>query len=181
MPADSGAPQAIGRVRFRNASELAEAERHEHEARLRVAIDEAVRTGRAFSAAIFDRSGKLLSVGVNPGKHSHVLHSEIVAIQRAAEVLGERELRECKLYVTGAPCPMCATAIVWSCIDLVVWGTSISALTQMGFGQFGISCQDIAASAPSTADPMEMIEGVLADETDRLFLQAPTSTWRKTG
>ena len=38
-------------------------------------------------------------------------HAEVLAIQRAAEVLGSWRLTEAILYVTLEPCPMCAGAI----------------------------------------------------------------------
>ena len=74
---------------------------------------------------------------------------------------------------------MCAAAIVWSCIDTFVWGTSIAKLVEMGYGQFSISCQDIAEAAPPWAGKIDMIEGLLTDETDPLFELAPLGTWRR--
>lgn len=49
-------------------------------------------------------------------------HAEVLAIRRAAEVLGRRRLEGCTLYVTLEPCPMCAGAIVMSGIDQVYFG-----------------------------------------------------------
>ena len=49
-------------------------------------------------------------------------HAEILAIEAACRKRGGWRLNGCTLYVTLAPCPMCAGAIVNSRIDRVVWG-----------------------------------------------------------
>ncbi|HBP65185.1 MAG TPA: tRNA adenosine(34) deaminase TadA [Desulfosporosinus sp.] len=49
-------------------------------------------------------------------------HAEVLAIQRAAEVLGSWRLTEAILYVTLEPCPMCAGAIIQSRLKQIVYG-----------------------------------------------------------
>ncbi len=49
-------------------------------------------------------------------------HAEMLAMQRAAEVLGTRRLHGCKLLVTLEPCPMCAGALVMAQPDECVFG-----------------------------------------------------------
>lgn len=49
-------------------------------------------------------------------------HAEIVAIRRAAALLGDWRLNGLTLYVTLEPCPMCAGAIVQSRLARVVFG-----------------------------------------------------------
>ena len=49
-------------------------------------------------------------------------HAEMLAMQRAAEVLGTRRLHGCKLVVTLEPCPMCAGALVMAQPDECVFG-----------------------------------------------------------
>lgn len=49
-------------------------------------------------------------------------HAEMLAMQRAAEVLGTRRLHGCKLVVTLEPCPMCAGALVMAQLDECVFG-----------------------------------------------------------
>ena len=48
-------------------------------------------------------------------------HAEIVALRRAAEVLGAWRLEGCTLVVTLEPCTMCAGAIVLSRVDRLVF------------------------------------------------------------
>ena len=49
-------------------------------------------------------------------------HAEVLAIRRAAEVLGRRRLNGCTLYVTLEPCPMCAGTIAMSGVERVYYG-----------------------------------------------------------
>lgn len=49
-------------------------------------------------------------------------HAEMQAITAAANVLGGKYLKDCTLYVTIEPCPMCAGALAWSQISKVVFG-----------------------------------------------------------
>jgi tRNA(adenine34) deaminase len=51
-------------------------------------------------------------------------HAEIQAITAASNYLGNKYLQKCTLYVTLEPCPMCAGALFWSQMGLVVFGAS---------------------------------------------------------
>src|SRR5580693_10410522 len=42
-------------------------------------------------------------------------------------------LKGCELYVNGAPCPMCMSAIYWARIDRVYFGTRLSDTSKIGF------------------------------------------------
>ncbi len=50
-------------------------------------------------------------------------HAELIAINKACEVLKDWRLEECTMYVTVEPCPMCSGAIIQARIDKVVFGT----------------------------------------------------------
>lgn len=49
-------------------------------------------------------------------------HAEMQAITAAAEAVGGKYLRECTLYVTVEPCPMCAGASHWAQLGRIVFG-----------------------------------------------------------
>ncbi|MBM6722111.1 nucleoside deaminase [Pseudoflavonifractor phocaeensis] len=49
-------------------------------------------------------------------------HAEIEAIAMACKTLGGWRLKDCALYVTLEPCPMCAGAIVNARIPVVCYG-----------------------------------------------------------
>lgn len=50
-------------------------------------------------------------------------HAEILAIKKAAKVIGDWRLEDCTMYITLEPCPMCAGAIVQARIPRVVIGS----------------------------------------------------------
>ena len=49
-------------------------------------------------------------------------HAEIIAITSAANTIKNWRLKDCQLYVTKEPCPMCAGALVNARINMVVFG-----------------------------------------------------------
>ena len=51
-------------------------------------------------------------------------HAEMQVITAAANQLGGKYLRDCTLYVTVEPCPMCAGALGWAQVGRVVYGAS---------------------------------------------------------
>ena len=48
-------------------------------------------------------------------------HAEMQAITAAAHALGGKYLRDCTVYITLEPCPMCAGALYWAQPAAVVW------------------------------------------------------------
>ena len=49
-------------------------------------------------------------------------HAEMIAITAACDTLGRKYLKDCTLYVTLEPCPMCAGAMIWSKLERLVFG-----------------------------------------------------------
>jgi len=49
-------------------------------------------------------------------------HAEMQAITAATSYLGGKYLTDCTIYVTVEPCVMCAGALAWSQISVVVYG-----------------------------------------------------------
>ena len=44
-----------------------------------------------------------------------------------------RMLKGCEMYVNGAPCPMCMSAIYWARIDRLYFGASLEDTRKIGF------------------------------------------------
>lgn len=63
--------------------------------------------------AVVVRDGEIIARAHNEKENlsDPTAHAEILAIRRAAEVLGDWRLSSCDLYVTLEPCPMCMAAI----------------------------------------------------------------------
>ena len=55
-------------------------------------------------------------------KQSAIAHAEILAIEKACNIIGSWRLEDCTLYVTLEPCPMCSGAIIQSRMKTVVFG-----------------------------------------------------------
>ncbi|MXV35160.1 MULTISPECIES: nucleoside deaminase [unclassified Saccharibacter] len=64
-------------------------------------------------AVVLSPKGGVLSVARNQveGDYDGSAHAELLAMRRAASVLGSARLVGCTLIVTLEPCPMCAAAI----------------------------------------------------------------------
>lgn len=59
-------------------------------------------------------------------------HAEVVAIRRAAKKFGTRKLKECVLYTTHEPCPMCTTATIWARMKGIVYGAKMEDMKEYG-------------------------------------------------
>lgn len=76
--------------------------------------------------AVIVHDGKIIARAHNlrETNQSAIAHAELLAIEKACEVLGTWRLEEATLYVTLEPCPMCSGAIIMSRITKVVYGAS---------------------------------------------------------
>lgn len=98
-----------------------------HERWMKYALKEAV---RAFDddevpvGAVIVHNNTVIAKGYNQIEKMHdpTAHAEMIALTAAAAHLESKFLKECVLYVTMEPCPMCAGAIVLSRIPTVVFG-----------------------------------------------------------
>ena len=72
--------------------------------------------------AVIIHNGQVIALAHNEKEQRNdpTAHAEVLAIQRAAKVLGAWRLTDAILYVTLEPCPMCAGAIVQSRVKQVV-------------------------------------------------------------
>jgi tRNA(adenine34) deaminase len=94
---------------------------------MRLALEEAERaplTGDVpVGAVVLAADGGVLARARNEREATGdpTAHAEVLAIRRAAAVLGSWRLTGCTLAVTLEPCTMCAGAIVLSRLDRVVY------------------------------------------------------------
>ena len=100
-------------------------------------------SGGPFGAALFDGSGRLLSVGVNRvvPQTSSVAHAEMMAFMCAQSRLQQFRLNEggngIVLATSAQPCCMCYGASVWAGIDELLIGarsTDVEELTEFDEG-----------------------------------------------
>ena len=65
-------------------------------------------------------------------KEDVTAHAEILAIKEAQKKLGSSRLKECEMYVTLEPCPMCAWAIIQAGIKTLYFGSYNTQYGAMG-------------------------------------------------
>ena len=109
--------------------------------------------------AVVVADGKIIGRGHNLTEtlHDVTAHAEMLAITSAEEHLGAKYLKNCTLYVTLEPCPMCAGALGWTQIGRIVYGAADS---KRGF----------TTHAPGVLHPKTTVcDGVMADECLKLL------------
>ena len=74
--------------------------------------------------AVIVMNNKIIARGYNQVEKLNdcTAHAEIIALTSAFNYLGSKYLPEGVLYVTVAPCVMCAGALYWSKIGRIVYG-----------------------------------------------------------
>lgn len=74
--------------------------------------------------AVIVKDGKIIAESGNRKERDNcaVSHAEILAIQKATEVVGNWWLEDCEMYVSLEPCPMCAMAMIHSRISKLYFG-----------------------------------------------------------
>ena len=107
---------------------------------MELGIEEARKTmnenlGGPFGAVITESNDNVIAVASNTvlGSHDPTAHAEVNAIRKAGQILKTHDLTGCKIYATGYPCPMCLSAIIWSNIKEVYYGTNLSDAEEIGF------------------------------------------------
>lgn len=102
---------------------------------------EALREARAAAAAgetpigaVVVHRGSIIAAAHNEreGGLDVTAHAELIAIRRAAKLLGDWRLQDCEVFVTLEPCPMCAGALLASRVGRVVYGAKDPTAGAMG-------------------------------------------------
>lgn len=95
-----------------------------------------VRSGRGgpFGAVIV-RGGQVIGRGVNSvtAANDPTAHAEIAAIRAACQALGSFELRDCEMYASCEPCPMCLGAIYWARLERYYYANTRADAARAGF------------------------------------------------
>lgn len=97
---------------------------------------EGVQSGRGgpFGAVIV-RESKIIAEGANQvtSTNDPTAHAEVLAIRRACEKLGVFELKDCELYTSCEPCPMCLGAIYWARLSRIYFASTVEDAAKAGF------------------------------------------------
>jgi tRNA(adenine34) deaminase len=86
----------------------------------------AASAGEVPIGAVIVKDGEVIAEAHNAPRTDHdpTAHAEILAIRRAAKVLGDERLTGCELWVTLEPCAMCAGAIAHARIARLYYAAS---------------------------------------------------------
>ncbi len=76
--------------------------------------------------AVIVKNNQVISTGYNQKNGSNFVtkHAEIIAIEKANQILNNWRLIDCDIYITLEPCPMCMSAIQQARIKNVFYGIS---------------------------------------------------------
>src|SRR5882724_9647623 len=117
---------------------------------------ENVRSGRGGPfGAVIARGGEIISEGTNQvtSTNDPTAHAEVLAIRQACQKLGLFELKDCELYTSCEPCPMCLGAIYWARLARVYFGSLAADASKAGFDDSFIY-REIAQPYPERGIPM---------------------------
>lgn len=84
-------------------------------------------------------------------KNDPTAHAEIEVIRKLSDQLQKKDLGGFTLYTTGEPCPMCMSAIIWSGIEIVVFGCDIPTISEY-MKQIDIRAEEIIKKSSSDVD-----------------------------
>jgi tRNA(adenine34) deaminase len=109
--------------------ELADTLEEQDDLWMREALELARRAGEDDEVpvgAIVVRDGEIIGRGWNRniGLNDPSAHAEIMAMRDAGETIANHRLKDCSLYVTLEPCPMCAGAMIHARLDRIIFGAS---------------------------------------------------------
>lgn len=106
---------------------------------LQQAIDLAVENvkkgkGGPFGAIIV-KDNKIIAKGTNvvTSKNDPSAHAEISAIRAACKKLKTFHLKDCTIYSSCEPCPMCLGAIYWAHLERLVFAADKKQAAEAGF------------------------------------------------
>ena len=141
-----------------------------HETAMREAINLARKNPEYPFAAVITKAstGQIVASGLNAAGSNPTLHGEIACINDYVARHGNKGWDEMILYTTGEPCSMCMSALVWSGIGGVVFGSSSAIYGQAGMDNIMISAKDVIAA--SEVWRPALLGGVLSAECDAMFM-----------
>lgn len=147
---------------------------------MEAAIEEAIKTrnkGDYAVGAVIVKGDRIISKSGNRVRldEDPTHHAEIVAIRKAAKILGKRFLENCILYTTHEPCPMCAAAAIWARMNGIISGARLEDMIDYRIknGNYNRTWRTIdipASKILEKGDPkLFLIEDFMRKECKKLF------------
>ncbi|MBI2551698.1 nucleoside deaminase [Candidatus Uhrbacteria bacterium] len=122
--------------------------------------------------SLITENGNIIVEASNDSENRVSNHAEIIALNKAHQMLGTSTLAACTLYSNCEPCPMCSFMIREFKIKRVVF--ALSSLYMGGYSKWNI-LEDVELSQfkPFFGNPPEVVPNVLEDEAKRVFDKTP--------
>lgn len=147
---------------------------------MELAIDEAKKgqkEGDYAIGAVLVKENKILAICNSRTKRneSSIAHAEILAIIKGSKILKSRHLKNCVLYTTHEPCPMCAGAIVMARLKGVVYGARYQDMKKYSnkntnnhflWRTIGIPCHEVFKKS---TEKIELIKNFMRIDCLKLF------------
>jgi tRNA(Arg) A34 adenosine deaminase TadA len=134
------------------------------------------RGDKPFGAVLVSAQGQVLGEGTNTETTERDItgHAETNVLRAVCRTHDASALAGATLYASGEPCPMCAGTIFWSGVGRVLYGASRARIRALSSGsqdrpRLNLDCREVLATGTR---PTEIIGPVLADEAERVFLEA---------
>ncbi|KAB8335915.1 nucleoside deaminase [Scytonema tolypothrichoides VB-61278] len=134
---------------------------------MRLALEEA-KKGDAPYGAVIVKDNQVVAQAYNTVKRDNdpSAHAEINVIRSLTTQLKNPSLEGYTIYTTGEPCPMCASACVWTGLSEIIYGASIEDLVSVNQSQINISCEEVIIKS---FRKIKVTRGVLREECIKLF------------
>ena len=134
---------------------------------MKLAMEEALKGDSPYGAVIV-KDNKVMAKAHNTVRRDSdpSAHAEINVIRSLTTKINNPYLEGYTIYTTGEPCPMCATACVWTGISGIVFGASIQDLISANQSQIDIACEEIIAKG---FRKIKVTKGLLKEECLQLF------------
>lgn len=102
---------------------------------IQLSIDNVISGNGGPFGAVVVRNGSIIAEGVNrvTARNDPTAHAEMIAIREACAKLGNFELKDCELYSSCEPCPMCLGACYWARLTRIYFGNSAADASRVGF------------------------------------------------
>lgn len=132
---------------------------------MKVAMEDAKINGHRFGAIIVKNNEIIAKAGKMP-KGDPRFHAETHVILEACEKLKTRNLKNCTLYSTCEPCPMCFYMAWITNISRIVYGATIQDAIKLGFPQIKVTANFLNRRG---GNKIELKEKFLRDECLKLL------------
>ena len=145
------------------------------------AAEQSATNGDYGHGAVIIKDGEVIATGYETLKSANDPvngHAEIDAIRKACQKLNQPYLKDCAMYCTAEPCPMCMSAIIWAKMESVAYAITrddmiaeMERLRKESGGNF--SWRQIAIPAQYIVDhgepKVKLYPGFMREESQKLF------------